>query len=193
MRPSTPVSSRAPALTLRHKWSRHQIYILSMITMLLLNLPTTPTLKCQPPREKTIKEELDGSQRCARLCLLISSLIRANLRKCCSEDELDILPPSLARIERVDSMIVLGVNISYDLRVSAHRPSAAPAPCMPYVSASQPFLSRGTPFWNRSPDGTLHLWHLIYIQDLHMMYNMYYIIYTFLYTHLFVLNDKVTF
>jgi len=39
-----------------------------------------------------------------------------------------------------------------------------------YISASQPFFSRGTLSWNRSPDGTLHLWHSIYRQDLHMMY-----------------------
>src|SRR6218665_904304 len=37
---------------------------------------------------------------------------------------------------------------------------------MGYFSGSQPFFNRGTLSWNRSPDGTLHLWHLFYIQDL---------------------------
>ena len=36
-------------------------------------------------------------------------------------------------------------------------------------------------FWNSSPDGTLHLWHLIYRHDLHMMCN--YIYNTHFYIH----------
>jgi len=42
-----------------------------------------------------------------------------------------------------------------------------------YISASQPFFNHGTLSCDRSPDGTLRLWHLFHIQDLHMMYNMY--------------------
>src|SRR6218665_1127528 len=38
-----------------------------------------------------------------------------------------------------------------------------------YASVSQPFFNRGTLSWNRSPDGTLHLWLLFYIQDLHII------------------------
>ena len=39
-------------------------------------------------------------------------------------------------------------------------------------SAFQPFFNRGTLSWNRSPDGTQHLWHLFFIQDLHIMCNL---------------------
>jgi len=40
-------------------------------------------------------------------------------------------------------------------------------------SASQPFFNRGTFIWNRSPDDTLHLRHLFYVQDLHVHVGLY--------------------
>src|SRR6218665_2186980 len=79
---------QGPALALRHMWSWHQTYIRSMITMLLLNLPMTPTLYCLVPREiPSIKSWRASS---VGLCSITSSLIITNLRKCCSEDELEL-------------------------------------------------------------------------------------------------------
>src|SRR6218665_441573 len=62
------------------------------------------------------------------LVMFVNKTLKVLLRSLFMENEMlfrrrtrtVILPPPLPGIERVDSMIVLGVNISYDLWTSAH-------------------------------------------------------------------------
>src|SRR6218665_3439446 len=69
-------------------------------------------------KRDTINKELEGIQHDRSIT---SSLILTNLRKCCSGDELELsfyLSLYLGLNEL--TLIVIGVNISYDFRASAH-------------------------------------------------------------------------
>src|SRR6218665_148095 len=70
-------------------------------------------------KRDTMNEELEDIQRWALLNNLKLNPDKSKEMLFRRRTRTVILPPPLPGIERVDSMIVLGVNISYDLRASA--------------------------------------------------------------------------
>src|SRR6218665_2828823 len=88
-------------------------------------------------KRDTINKELEGIQHWASLNNLKLNPNKSKKMLFRRRTRTVILPQPLPGIERVDSMIVLGVNISYDFRASAHVDRllgrCTIAPCMPYV------------------------------------------------------------